>query len=106
VGGTHLVRSQHVPLRIEPELGQVAEDVAEASAEAEPGDVLQEDEARLHLANEPGDLRPEPAAVRGPSASPGDGPGLAREARNEAIHEAAPRSAVEGGNVVPDRSLT
>lgn len=29
--------------------------------------------------------------------------GLAREARNDEIHEAAPRAAVEGRNVAPDR---
>jgi hypothetical protein len=36
--------------------------------------------------------------------SSGNGKGLARVAAMQDIHQAAPRSAVEGSNVVPDRS--
>jgi len=88
---------------MEPEARQSAEDNVEPSSN-KPGDVLQEHDSRLHLANHPEDVGPEPPLVvlREPLAGKADG--LAREARKDAIHEATPRSAVEGGKVIPDRS--
>jgi len=35
----------------------------------------------------------------------GGGDVLAGEAASDAIHDSTPRAAVEGGNVIPDRSL-
>jgi hypothetical protein len=83
---------------------QSAGDLGEAEAEM-MGDILQEDEGRLDLADDAGDMRPQVARVVGTPAPAGDGERLARIARSDDVHRAAPRSAVEGGNVVPDSSL-
>ena len=73
-------------------------------AEAEMmGDVFKEDEGRLDLSDDPRDMRPEVARVVRAPALACDGERLARIARSDDVHRAAPRAAVEGSNVVPDR---
>jgi hypothetical protein len=105
VGGADVARSKHTPLRIEPERGQVPENGGKPSARSEAWDVLQQDDARSHLANDPHDVWPDPPLVAEPLALPGDRVRLAREARSENIHAATPRYAVEADKVRPDRSL-
>ncbi len=83
---------------------QSAGDFGEAEAEM-MGDILEEDEGRLDLANDPGDVGPEVAwIVRAPSLAR-DRKWLARIPGREDIHAAAPRAAIESGNVVPDNRL-
>ena len=48
-------------------------------------------------------MRPEVARVVGTPALARDRERLARIARSDDVHRAAPRAAVEGGDVVPDR---
>ena len=79
-------------------------DFGEAEAEM-MGDILEEDEGRLDLADDAGDMRPEMAWVVRTPALACHGERLARIARSDDVHRAAPRSAVEGSNVVPDNSL-
>ena len=79
-------------------------DFGEAEAEM-MGDILEEDEGRFDLADDAGDMRPEVARVVGAPAFARDGERLARIARSDDVHRAAPRAAVEGSNVVPDNSL-
>ena len=79
-------------------------DFGEAEAEM-MGDILEEDEGRFDLADDAGDMRPEVARVVGAPAFARDGERLARIARSDDVHRAAPRAAVEGGNIVPDNSL-
>ncbi len=81
---------------------QPSGDFGEAKAEM-MGDVLEEDEGRPDLADDAGDMRPEVARVRSAPAPARDAERLARVARSDDIQRAAPRAAVEGGNVVPDR---
>ena len=77
-------------------------DFGEAEAEM-MGDILEEDEGRLDLSDDAGDMRPEVArVVRAPALSR-DRERLARIARSDDVHRAAPWAAVKGGNVVPDR---
>ena len=83
---------------------QSAGDFGEAEAEM-MGDILEEDERRFDFADDPRDMRPEVARVVGAPAFARDGERLARIARSDDIHRAAPRVAVEGSNVVPDNSL-
>jgi len=83
---------------------QSAGDFGEAEAEM-MGDVLEEDEGRVDLADDAGDMRPEMAWILAAEPSACDRERLARIARSDDIHRAAPRSAVEGSNVVPDNSL-
>lgn len=69
----------------------------------EPVDVLEEDDGGLDLFDDADEVGPERALVVVPSSLPGDGVGLAREARREEIHDSTPRVAVEGREIVPDR---
>ena len=83
---------------------QSAGDFGEAEAEM-MGDILEEDEGRLAFPDDAGDMRPEVAWVVDTPALARDGERLARIARSDDVHCAAPRSAVEGCNIVPDNSL-
>ncbi|KGJ18535.1 hypothetical protein IX57_03780 [Paracoccus sanguinis] len=81
---------------------QSSGDIGEAEAEM-MGDILEEHEGRLDLADNPGDMRPEvPRVVRAPALAR-DGERLARITRSDDVHRAAPRATVECSNVVPDR---
>ena len=83
---------------------QAAGDLGEAEAEM-MGDIFKEDERRFNLGDDAGDMRPEMAWILAAEPSACDGEWLARIARSDDIHRAAPRAAVEGSNVVPDNSL-
>jgi hypothetical protein len=77
-------------------------DFGEAEAEM-IGDILEEDERRLGLSDDACDMGPEVARVVRAPALARDGERLARISRSDDVHRAAPRAAVEGSNVVPDR---
>ncbi len=79
-------------------------DFGESEAEM-MGDILEEDEGRFDLADDAGDMGPEVAWILGTEPSARDRERLARIARSDDVHRAAPRAAVKGGNVVPDNSL-
>lgn len=83
---------------------QSAGDFGEAEAEM-MGDIFKEDEGRLDLTDDAGDMRPEMARILGAEPSARHAEWLARIARSDDIHRAAPLAAVEGSNVVPDNSL-
>lgn len=83
---------------------QPAGDFGEAEAEM-MGDILEKDERRLDLADDAGDMGPEVARVVSAPALARHAEWLARIARSDDVHRAAPRAAVEVSNVVPDNSL-
>jgi hypothetical protein len=103
VGSTDGGRGEQVPFRIEPEVGQVPENRSQ-SGNSEPWDVLQQDEVWSHLTQNPGDVGPDPPLVLDAASNAGLRERLTRETGRDEIHSAAPRSAVEGRDVVPDRS--
>jgi hypothetical protein len=103
VVGTNIIRSEHAPFSIEPELGQVTEHSPEASS-SESWGVFHKRESRSYLANDPRHVPPESRACAvdtGPVSSEADV--LAREAPRHHVNTAAPCSAVEGAHVIPDR---
>jgi hypothetical protein len=107
MGCPDLGRAEHVPFTTEPETGQRPENLSEGISSIgskEPSHVLQEDVPRSHLANDPGDVWPEPALIPGSSSGSGGTDRLAWETGRDEIHSAAPRSAIEGLEIVPDRS--
>lgn len=97
--------AKHAPLRIEPQRGKVCEDVVE-SARSESCDVLDEDERRPNLIKHTGEVPPQAGSRPrdDPRALAGDGDVLAGEAASDKIHDATPRSAVEGGDIRPHRA--
>lgn len=96
-------RSDKIPLRIEPERGKVGQHSIEPKAKV-PGDVLEEDERSSALRDDARDLGPEVPLVSLALSLPGDAEWLAGVSRNDEIHAAAPALAVEGSEIVPDRS--
>lgn len=77
----------------------------EIEAEREvPADVLEESPARPDLYEDAADVRPEVTLVGGAEPLTGSAEWLARVARSDDIHAAAPLSASEGLEIVPDRS--
>lgn len=102
VGRTDFRRREEARREAVAHADQSSGDFGEAEAEM-MGDILEEHEGRLGLSDDPGDMRPEvPRVVRAPALAR-DGERLARIARSDDVHRAAPRAAVEAGNVVPDR---
>lgn len=102
-----LLSAVTTPLRIEPHRGQVAEDFLERLAVVdgeESGDVLKEYDGGRTIVDRTTYLGPEPSLISRSQTLAGHARALAREACNEEIHESTESSAVEGGEVRPDRS--
>ena len=104
VGRTDFRRREEACRKAVAHADQSCGDFGETEAEM-MGDILEEDEGRLDLADDAGDMRPEVARVVRAPALARDGERLARIARSDDVHRAAPRAAVEAGNVVPDRRV-
>lgn len=69
------------------------------------GDVLEKQESGINLSHDPGDLGPEVPGVGGAPAPAGHRKRLAWVAANDSRHAATPGSAVEGGQIAPDRRV-
>ncbi len=104
VGRTDFRRREEACRKAVAHADQSCGDFGETEAEM-MGDILEEDEGRLDLGDDAGDMRPEVTRVVGTPAFARDAERLARIARSDDVHRAAPRAAIEGGNVVPDNSL-
>ena len=104
VGRADFLRREEACRKAVAHADQSAGDFGEAEAEM-MGDILEEHEGRLDLTDDAGDMRPEMAWILGTEPSARHAEWLARIARSNDIHRAAPRAAVKGGNVVPDNSL-
>lgn len=104
VGRADFRRREEVCRKAVAHADQSCGDFGETEAEM-MGDILEEDEGRLDLTDDAGDMRPEVARVVSAPAFACNRERLARIARSDDVHRAAPRAAVEGSNVVPDNSL-
>jgi hypothetical protein len=102
VSGAQLGSSQHSPLRIKPQRGQVCKDGSESS-NSKHWAVLHVDELGLHLANDSGHLSPHAAAFTvEPFAFAGGADVLARKPARNHVNNASPRPSVKGANVIPN----
>jgi hypothetical protein len=96
-------RTEHTPLRIEPHLGQVAENDSE-STRSERWRVFHEDVLRSYFTNHAGHFFPEAGAFSCDSfTSSGATDVLARETSRNHVNNASPRSAVKSFDVTPNR---
>ncbi len=102
VGRTDFRRREEARRKAVAHADQSSGDFGKSEAEM-MGDILEEHEGWLDLSDDAGDMRPEVAWVVRAPAFARDGERLARIARSDDVHRAAPRAAVEGSNVVPDR---
>jgi hypothetical protein len=108
VRGARFLRAEYVPFTIEPEDDQRGKDAIEESSPIsgkDAWDVLKKDVSRLHFTDDPGNVVPDESLVVHSSPLAGEADGLAWESRSDEIHRSTPRPAVEGANVVPDRSV-
>lgn len=104
VGRTDFRRCEEACRKAVAHADQSCGDFGEAEAEM-MGDILEEDERRLDLGNDAGDMGPEMAWILAAEPSACNRERLARIARSDDVHRAAPRAAVEGSNIVPDNRL-
>ncbi len=104
VGRADFRRREEACRKLVAHADQSCGDFGEAEAEM-MGDILEEHEGRLDLADDAGDMRPEVARVGRALALARDRERLARITRSDDVHRAAPRAAIEGSNVVPENSL-
>jgi hypothetical protein len=103
IGGPDFVRGEKQRRRkVEAHVSKLAVDGAEVLEER--GHVFEEDVCGLDLLDDPDEVRPEGAFVRITEARARVRVRLAGETRSDDIHEATPRLAVEGCDIVPDRS--
>lgn len=68
-------------------------------------DVFEEAPFGIEFSDDSPDVGPEMAGIVLALASPGEAEGLARISGSEDMNLSTPSRAVEGGNVIPDRSL-
>jgi hypothetical protein len=107
VRGADGCRGNAIPFRSPPARCQVTEDALERLPlvdREQPGHVLDEQHRRSTLARNAPDLGPEPAGIIDAESLTGDACTLTRESSNDEIHATAPRSAIEGFQIVPDRT--
>jgi len=102
VGRTDFRRRKEACRKLVAHADQSAGDFGETEAEM-MGDIFEEDEGWFDLADDSCDMRPEVARILGAAPFACDGERLARIARSDDVHSAAPRAAIETGNIVPDR---
>lgn len=95
---THGARAEHIPFRIEPEFGQVAEYPPEGFwVSKECWDVLHDDVSRLYCANDVGEPGPAPTLVSRATLQTRDRERLAGESPADDVNWWS-------GNSVPPRS--
>jgi hypothetical protein len=103
VRGTNVGSSQHRPAAVIPERGQVTDDSPESPSN-ERWAVFHERESWSNLANDAGHFSPQSTALAVDAcALSGDADVLAGKPARNNVNTSAPRSAVKGANVIPNR---
>ncbi len=101
-----LCRREQSSLNREAQSAKISPDPLGTAGREHAADVLDEDEPRAGLDDDTTRIRPEVALVLFAEPLSCEAMRLARDSANEAIHQATPRTAVEGGDIAPNRSLT
>jgi hypothetical protein len=96
-------RAEESSLNLKAQALKVSVDAFGAAAGEHAADVLDEDPPGAGLDDDPPRRAPEISLVLFGEALSGDAVGLARDAANEAIHKATPRSAAEGSGIAMQR---
>ncbi len=104
MGRSHVGCSENVIGAHIPDVGKVSDDQAQSSAN-KSADLFHEEPFGLDLSHNAVDIVPYPAGVGDTLLFSGDGPRLTGDAGSDAIHFSAPRAAVEGGKIAPDRRV-
>lgn len=97
-------RREKSDLALETESAQVTPNALRAAAREHAADVLDEDPPRAGGDDDAAGGAPQVAWIVSPEASAGDRMRLARDAANDAVHEATEASSREGSHIRPHRS--
>ena len=101
----NLLRRKQSALHDEAKALEVTDHARGAAGREHAGDVLNEDKPRAGLDDDAAGVAPEVSFVFAALAFSGLAVRLARDAANDAIHDAAPWPAVKGSGIAPDRSV-
>ena len=108
--GSNFCRRKHTPFRIPPVLGQLSEYPSDRGTgisvplrNHEPVHVLKEEPLAVQIPKDSSCRRPQVAGIVGKQPLPCEAVSLARDSRNDAIHDSTPRSAVEGSHIAEHR---
>jgi hypothetical protein len=104
VGGADFLRCKDARFNVETHSAKLAGNHVEALRHVS-ADVLKKAPLGLALTDDSGEVGPEVAGVVFPPSITRNGEWLTGIPTNQEIHSATPRPAIEGGNVIPDRSL-
>jgi hypothetical protein len=104
VRSPNLGRAEHAPFRMEPQRGKVGKDVGEPKRNVSC-DVLEEPKPSARFVEDSAHVRPKVPRVIGSGSTARDAERLAWVTASDEIHCATPSAAVEGRQIVPDRSL-
>ena len=105
VASARLSRREQARLWLVAQAAKVAGDIGVSHGEV-AFDVLAEDPFRLRLVDDSGDFRPEVTRVSFTAAPAGVAEGLAGITGTDDMNAVAPRSAVEGSQIVPYRRFS
>jgi hypothetical protein len=100
----HDRRRENLRFNSVAQVAKLVTDALEADADV-VADVFEEDERRLDFFDDASDVGPEVPRVLLALLFPGDAEGLTGISRRDEIHRSAPRAAVEGLKVTPDRRV-
>lgn len=101
MGRADFLRAEYSRRNSVAHLLQVSGDFIKTESDV-TGNVLEENKSWLDFSDDSGNFRPEMTGISGTEPLPGLAEGRARVARNDAIHDSAPRAAIEGSKIRPN----
>ena len=105
VGCADFCRAEQARFDCKAQFAKVSEDRIGSQGQV-PFDVFEEAPFGIEVCDDPSNMGPEVSGIAFPEALAGEGKRLAGISASEDMNLATPWSAVESGNVVPDRRFT